>query len=74
MRSALYDYDIFLSKRVARMSVSTIHLLLIFLILQDDYAQKAGLAPATLSIPDELKKEVSNQLFLLKSEGSRIYL
>jgi hypothetical protein len=51
------------------MSVSTFHLLLIFLILQDDYAQKAGLAPATLSISDELKKEVSTQLFLLKSEG-----
>jgi hypothetical protein len=30
------------------------------LLFQDDYAQKAGMAPAPLSISDELKKEVSN--------------
>lgn len=29
------------------------------MFVQDDYAQKAGLAPAPLSISDELKNEVS---------------
>jgi hypothetical protein len=47
----------------------TSHLLLIVLFVQEDYAQKTGLAPAPLSISDELKKEVSNCLLLSRIQG-----
>jgi hypothetical protein len=39
------------------------------LLFQDDYAQKAGIAPAPLSISDELKKEVSNYSLLARIKG-----
>jgi hypothetical protein len=38
----------------------------LILFFQDDYAQKAGIAPAPLSISDELKKEVSNYWLLAR--------
>jgi hypothetical protein len=38
------------------------------LLCQDDYAQKAGIAPAPLSISDELK-EVSNYSLLIGIKG-----
>jgi hypothetical protein len=42
---------------------------LLVLFFQDDYAQKAGIAPAPLSISDELKEEVSN--YSLASKNTR---
>jgi hypothetical protein len=41
----------------------------LILFFQDDYAQKAGIAPAPLSISDELKKEVSNYWLLASIQG-----
>lgn len=48
--------------------------LLLILFFQDDYAQKAGIAPAPLSISDELKKEVSNYWLLARKNGNIVKL
>jgi hypothetical protein len=42
------------------------HLLLMVVFVQEDYAQKTGVAPALLSISDELMKELSNYSLLSK--------